>query len=178
METPPANAGKTVEGDRPKTICRKHPRECGEDKRSTPTTVSSSETPPRMRGRRLRSSLRSERNGNTPANAGKTLRLCSGNSPRWKHPRECGEDACTTRPSRHSMETPPRMRGRLNVSYRVFYAFRNTPANAGKTLAKQLAKRAQRKHPRECGEDTTTGSDRTIQMETPPRMRGRLTPCH
>ena len=70
----PAYAGKTpVVCDRTRTG-RKHPRVCGEDFIDYAMYFSPGETPPRMRGRPVLSTLTRSCQGNPPAYAGKTSR--------------------------------------------------------------------------------------------------------
>ena len=51
---------------------------------------------------------------------------------------------------------------------------RNTPAYTGKTLETFHQCENRKKHPRVCGEDSTSLDLRSTPSETPPRMRGRL----
>ena len=48
------------------------------------------------------------------------------------------------------------------------------PANAGKTPLAASGVQVAEKHPRECGEDSVAVDQRQKNVETPPRMRGRL----
>ena len=93
------------------------------------------------------------RGGNTPAYAGKTCKVI--------------------RHSAKSLETPPRMRGRLCYTPADIQGKRNTPAYAGKTKVLIRQSRRSWKHPRVCGEDLKTLSHPPAAGETPPRMRGR-----
>ena len=68
----PAYAGKTVSVINQILRYWKHPRVCGEDSKMNDKEKAKWETPPRMRGRPLHSSLKVTLTGNTPAYAGKT----------------------------------------------------------------------------------------------------------
>ena len=150
----PAYAGKTtpllLEGD----LDGKHPRVCGEDPTVNEAGRIFEETPPRMRGRRLRFIRASIPCGNTPAYAGKTLPYHLAKAPSKKHPRVCGEDPLLLSGSDRRRETPPRMRGRHAWRRGCRRLHRNTPAYAGKTPHSARQQRRPRKHPRVCGEDS------------------------
>ena len=89
----PAYAGKTSYCFFHDCLFQKHPRVCGEDAINTVHAFRRLETPPRMRGRLLFTSIRLRKNRNTPAYAGKTLRLQPPSTRVKKHPRVCGEDS-------------------------------------------------------------------------------------
>ena len=73
-----------------------------------------------------------------------------------------------------AIETPPRMRGRLDALNNRFGVPGNTPAYAGKTCTMCIKIFSGQKHPRVCGEDDPGRISNQDQRETPPRMRGRL----
>ena len=87
-----------------------------------------------MRGRLINSGKPAELSGNTPAYAGKTESHDRIPSPDKKHPRVCGEDKYKLNKKLEKTETPPRMRGRLQVTKFARDKIRNTPAYAGKTI--------------------------------------------
>ena len=170
----PAYAGKTAPiyidiGD-----LGKHPRVCGEDPAKMPFKDFTAETPPRMRGRRFIISPTRDHKRNTPAYAGKTLKKCPAPGRGWKHPRVCGEDLQRPPWALCQVETPPRMRGRLNLLRERGDGLGNTPAYAGKTMTVKVLTVSRRKHPRVCGEDRKGLGGPFGISETPPRMRGRL----
>ena len=74
MRNTPAYAGKTDSKTLLQREHEKHPRVCGEDESLTDDLTDKEETPPRMRGRRIKEITPGVANGNTPAYAGKTLR--------------------------------------------------------------------------------------------------------
>ena len=65
------------------------------------------------------------------------------------------------------------MRGRRVGVKDLQHIAGNTPAYAGKTDPTSWKFVFQEKHPRVCGEDSSSQSDHTLEPETPPRMRGR-----
>jgi hypothetical protein len=111
--------------------------------------------------------------GNTPACAGKTPRLLPIGAIRWKHPRVRGEDKVLPDLLPPRRETPPRARGRHNVTAAYINDNGNTPACAGKTDADGIGGNLDQKHPRVRGEDADTESYSVNDRETPPRARGR-----
>ena len=71
----PAYAGKTLQCASGGVYDEKHPRVCGEDCITFYGCFTSGETPPRMRGRPMKAAGLTDAQRNTPAYAGKTLRL-------------------------------------------------------------------------------------------------------
>ena len=153
MRNTPAHAGKTHCVDISGHISEKHPRACGEDYKEAGDKPILAETPPRMRGRLVPTAAVELVRRNTPAHAGKTLRLSPKVRHTGKHPRACGEDRTVDGKSKRHIETPPRMRGRPLISPWVSTLFRNTPAHAGKTTHRGGLVHQFWKHPRACGED-------------------------
>ena len=149
----PAYAGKTRFSILISASAEKHPRVCGEDFRSSILSLGTWETPPRMRGRLAELLKEQYLERNTPAYAGKTCSRCRTPSGRGKHPRVCGEDSPGALACCHCSETPPRMRGRLNLAAILKLDDRNTPAYAGKTSSGSHTRIHKQKHPRVCGED-------------------------
>ena len=129
----PAYAGKTLLPLAERLAVGKHPRVCGEDFRGRVYAMGGKETPPRMRGRPGSRVVHGMRSRNTPAYAGKTDRAYSELSSGGKHPRVCGEDTWAAWSGAPDWETPPRMRGRLEIEETKQGYKGNTPAYAGKT---------------------------------------------
>ena len=109
----PAYAGKTRAGRGLLLPRWAHPRVCGEDRSIVKGIMDRTGSPPRMRGRRRRSSGRWRGRGLTPAYAGKTRPAWGQGPPGWAHPRVCGEDCCCVYARSGTRGSPPRMRGRL-----------------------------------------------------------------
>ena len=129
----PAYAGKTGRRAQAVREPQKHPRVCGEDPPRQVSCLRPPETPPRMRGRPLRSPDAYASPGNTPAYAGKTASGRTASTADPKHPRVCGEDSTRTPTRTLRRETPPRMRGRPRLRAQDSSCYGNTPAYAGKT---------------------------------------------
>ena len=173
MRNTPASAGKTSENIKKSRPVKKHPRVRGEDEIAFAEKAAKKETPPRPRGRRAYVLLPGDRQGNTPASAGKTNNQPSFTRKRKKHPRVRGEDHRDLPMIFPARETPPRPRGRHGSDTGKLPPLRNTPASAGKTVFAPGSAVGLWKHPRVRGEDLI--QDRTVfsETETPPRPRGR-----
>ena len=82
------------------------------------------------------------------------------------------------------------MRGKQQVMRCLALLLRITPAHAGKTALKQVAKIMLKDHPRACGENEDNFRGFNYRLGSPPRMRGkhwdkawhglkeRITPAH
>ena len=169
----PAYAGKITTSRRLKFRSRKHPRVCGEDKSSGILSEVLLEAPPRMRGRSCLASKSKGSPRSTPAYAGKIRHRQSCQSERRKHPRVCGEDRGIELHATHTLEAPPRMRGRSSPMDSFSSSSRSTPAYAGKINGCLNALCSGWKHPRVCGEDLSQLTLTAQEREAPPRMRGR-----
>ena len=85
----------------------------------------------------------------------------------------CGENSITSSMSAQTVGSPPRVRGKL-----IYYTYKNmperiTPACAGKTALKQVAKIMLKDHPRVCGENRESYYKNAISRGSPPRVRGK-----
>ena len=73
--------------------------------------------------------------GNTPTGVGKTF---ADDYTGWiveKHPHGCGEDFQSKPAADATLETPPRVWGRLFTAHFISNIFRNTPTGVGKTFS-------------------------------------------
>ena len=87
----PACAGKSASHGCGSRGWRDHPRVCGEKCYNGVVKIFSRGSPPRMRGKVLLHLVTVEEIRITPAYAGKSIRLVSGDSIIKDHPRVCGE---------------------------------------------------------------------------------------
>ena len=135
----PADAGKTVPALERCRHPRDHPRGCGENRTQTTAPCTWAGSPPRMRGKHMKSGKTKTERRITPADAGKTCRCSAERSYRRDHPRGCGENFAGVLARSLSAGSPPRMRGKHPLTnFRLRY-IRITPADAGKTtLANNL----------------------------------------
>ena len=126
-----------------------------------------------MRGKGGRCSVRSVRNGITPAYAGKRPANSRVRPLPRDHPRVCGEKRQVTVCVCVAQGSPPRMRGKATFSGRHRLAVGITPAYAGKRRMVHDGHGCFRDHPRVCGEKSAGVFVRTGWRGSPPRMRGK-----
>ena len=172
----PAHAGKT---SRPAAALRSqtdHPRACGENGIGLPRAGLSIGSPPRMRGKRRQTIDNNSGARITPAHAGKTLPEVPTHRPGADHPRACGENSPVNNVRTTRGGSPPRMRGKQQVSITTVHSERITPAHAGKTLMLAFSDAARPDHPRACGENRTAFVPSEGCRGSPPRMRGKHSP--
>ena len=134
-------------------------------------------SPPRMRGKPSQAVLFFCKAGITPADAGKTP-SCTTFAPLVQdHPRGCGENGVSSKRVKTSTGSPPRMRGKLEYRVEGETNLRITPADAGKTCWRKSVMQRFQDHPRGCGENWYSVAAYSRCRGSPPRMRGKLTPC-
>ena len=150
----PADAGKTCRLSSNPRCNEDHPRGCGENLHKCLIKAEQSGSPPRMRGKLPSISSGNDLTRITPADAGKTLLTVRGSQPSWDHPRGCGENLCFQLLAATTAGSPPRMRGKLHLSPKLFKYIGITPADAGKTACSVPSSASSRDHPRGCGENT------------------------
>ena len=109
----PADAGKTQFLMLAPRRDQDHPRGCGENDTDGDITMDMLGSPPRMRGKHFQAVFQMQTVRITPADAGKTRRVCL-----------CLRDRAGS---------PPRMRGKLQSFSMFQVSYRITPADAGKT---------------------------------------------
>ena len=92
----PARAGKTACRCAELGLSLDHPRACGENFLNWVDKRQEQGSPPRVRGKRRRSSYAISETGITPARAGKTRGWTAVKAPWRDHPRACGENTLRT----------------------------------------------------------------------------------
>ena len=128
----PACAGKGRGSLRHRRPHREHPRVRGEGQSGKLSSHSMMGTPPRARGRVPLMVKKTDKNGNTPACAGKGRSTHAGRECEWEHPRVRGEGLRRYGSCERLPGTPPRARGRALVGFGFELFTGNTPACAGK----------------------------------------------
>ena len=111
-----------------------HPRRCGENKTIGRIKKQAEGSPPQVRGKPVLSSKENLYARITPAGAGKTANVAASALGTWDHPRRCGENCSICLCATSSAGSPPQVRGKLSDEEIRAYAWRITPAGAGKTL--------------------------------------------
>ena len=108
-----------------------------------------------MRGRVTLLYALADKEGITPAYAGKRARLF-GLFEGWKdHPRVCGEEKDNPDEWSEVQGSPPRMRGRVAEGLQLALELGITPAYAGKSRASRPPGPHRWDHPRVCGEESS-----------------------
>ena len=113
------------------------------------------------------------REGITPAYAGKSQ--CNTISAKNKkdHPRLCGEKSDMLEKITWNLGSPPPMRGKAQVYIGAGVTERITPAYAGKSFGTVRLISKSRDHPRLCGEKYNIRSIYGTRQGSPPPMRGK-----
>ena len=150
-----------------------HPRVCGEKYMLPAIQRLHAGSPPRVRGKGTDENGKAATHGITPACAGKSdarQRRCICSQD---HPRVCGEkvEVDVVRP--HAVGSPPRVRGKVELSTREKGMPRITPACAGKRARVAAEWRERKDHPRVCGEKDFECKNRANPIGSPPRVRGK-----
>ena len=137
--SPPRVRGKVKVQSTLRLERRDHPRVCGEKRKTGAVPAPLPGSPPRMRGKGEEGLRRCLSERITPAYAGKRVRHRRISKPTRDHPRVCGEKGSSTFWSRNHSGSPPRMRGKGQVSVflRVFVGI--TPACAGKSCSSSVS---------------------------------------
>ena len=129
---PPHMRGKVLDGGRPRTLSRDHPRTCGEKENAEAMRVQFQGSPPRMRGKGPVNRRTGKKPGITPACAGKSLRLPSPAGWAEDHPRMCGEKPLKVWLASSIPGSPPRMRGKAGQLGVVLIGQGSPPRMRGK----------------------------------------------
>ena len=148
----PACAGKRLDCPYCNAEMRDHPRVCGEKKDAVVVNKPNSGSPPRVRGKEKSICTIISSPRITPACAGKSDRPPRRAAPRRDHPRVCGEKPLRWKATLLGLGSPPRVRGKVSVSFEPVCALRITPACAGKSRDRQRRNHLKEDHPRVCGE--------------------------
>ena len=129
---------------------------CGEKREIVAQPEVKEGSPPRVRGKDLLDAAQQAYPGITPACAGKREGYHNGLVCGRDHPRVCGEKYWITGSALIVVGSPPRVRGKVNVSGGVL-SYRGD-------------------HPRVCGEKKTSIFAPLCRLGSPPRVRGKAAP--
>ncbi len=112
----PACAGKSSRSDDALSMSSDHPRVCGEKVLGVARKKRRMGSPPRVRGKAMVRSRLRRRAGITPACAGKRRPATWTASLPADHPRVCGEKAFVEPENEQKQGSPPRVRGKVNIT--------------------------------------------------------------
>ena len=170
----PACAGKRDKAGLPFVPVRDHPRVCGEKSGRVRPWRKHKGSPPRVRGKGVRSTCIPALTRITPACAGKRRNAIPRAAFFRDHPRVCGEKTHQPAFQVHLLGSPPRVRGKEMEEKDVKLYGGITPACAGKSKTRRVQWPAGLDHPRVCGEKRPDRQLTGWPLGSPPRMRGKV----
>ena len=132
----PACAGKSPTGSAIYAAPRDHPRVCGEKVKQMIEAGFNPGSPPRVRGKASKPAISAMCIRITPACAGKSGSAAGRIRGAKDHPRVCGEKSMFLLFAIRSRASPPRVRGKVNITGLSAGNIRITPACAGKSDGK------------------------------------------
>ena len=149
-----------------------HPRPCGEQLEDYSRSVATQGSPPPMRGTGRTPYKRRNIYRITPAHAGNSPVANDHKAIFWDHPRPCGEQLYSRHYNKQNGGSPPPMRGTGPVVVSRYKSDRITPAHAGNSMWPLWPEDLQKDHPRPCGEQRRRLKMDTLELGSPPPMRG------
>ena len=170
----PAHAGKTFLSCAPNSVPKAHPRSRGENVTQLAPGELSNGSSPLTRGKRRTHGPLHRAAGLIPAHAGKTRGSHTASMTAGAHPRSRGENAAYVGDVPNDTGSSPLTRGKqptVILSVRVRGLI---PAHAGKTDHPESSGLLPGAHPRSRGENTDSGSGRTVVTGSSPLTRGKL----
>ena len=150
-----------------------HPRVCGEKPLVAIWYIVTEGSPPRVRGKAVRSLLLRCRDRITPACAGKRIDSGCGHCLPRDHPRVCGEKCVAGLRRGLIRGSPSRVRGKGRRAKGTPRPPGITPACAGKRRIRGMRSTADKDHPRVCGEKISPSAPEVLSAGSPPRVRGK-----
>ena len=147
---------------------------CGEKQRRPEGRRGHHGSPPRVRGKGENRRAKNLKFRITPACAGKSKSGTTWTCSATDHPRVCGEKSTRRIFLKESFGSPPRVRGKVDVTVGTPERLRITPACAGKTPSLPLPEWEAGDHPRVCGENQIESLGEIDSRGSPPRVRGKL----
>ena len=170
----PAGAGKTAVWAQAALRLWDHPRRCGENLNPVAPSYSVVGSPPQVRGKPRRHTIKCSNIRITPAGAGKTSENARKIRAGEDHPRRCGENVFLKNTLFCQLGSPPQVRGKRDAVVRRTAGYGITPAGAGKTERRICLHSRYKDHPRRCGENICGLSAKADPEGSPPQVRGKL----
>ncbi len=173
----PALAGNTSISSVLVSLCRDHPRACGEHRFGCCSYVPSTGSSPRLRGTlELVPEVR-RCQGIIPALAGNTLPGFFSTGCLRDHPRACGEHPRAPMTMFHIAGSSPRLRGTPEPDPEPVQGSGIIPALAGNTSCRVPTGSGRWDHPRACGEHVDTGGEGDVGLGIIPALAGNTASC-
>ena len=170
----PACAGKREQRGSNSQWLKDHPRVCGEKVLLRLKHSRKLGSPPRVRGKVPSRRSTETKPRITPACAGKSPAAAAIRCSPRDHPRVCGEKCKGVRRASGHLGSPPRVRGKGDVTISDKTVQGITPACAGKSEELWFILHNQWDHPRVCGEKFPFFPIRLHRSGSPPRVRGKV----
>ena len=170
----PAHAGNSTAGYIGSNAWAVHPRACGEQGLSLPTSRSHAGSSPRMRGTAKQEIVNFTDVRFIPAHAGNRSPPCWHRWPTAVHPRACGEQAGGLGSFGRPGGSSPRMRGTAAIIAGERIDARFIPAHAGNRSDRGIRHHQRAVYPRACGEQSAMRGRVSAEFGSSPRMRGTV----
>ena len=170
----PAHAGEPPYAPAPHTFRRVYPRACGGTNAEIEPHGVEKGLSPRMRGNRLRTTVRAAQAGSIPAHAGEPQSPHSESGTPRVYPRACGGTRTKRRQNRYSGGLSPRMRGNHSETELRAEEIGSIPAHAGEPSSTPARLSQGRVYPRACGGTIEIMASSNDFTGLSPRMRGNL----
>ena len=149
------------------------PAYAGKSSFSLILSICGSGSPPPMRGKAIAAFPRHHASRITPAYAGKSSQRICERIETKDHPRLCGEKFADNRYIYIEIGSPPPMRGKAFDPSLIILNKRITPAYAGKREFRRVQTLLHQDHPRLCGEKGGFRHLASLDLGSPPPMRGK-----
>ena len=165
--------GKQIDESDNNSLVRITPAGAGKTKPTDGHILRKHGSPPQVRGKHEPVFPSGDPSRITPAGAGKTVRYTVDWLCFRDHPRRCGENGVLSLCVKSYLGSPPQVRGKPNRRAATWRHTGITPAGAGKTDTPPHKDKADRDHPRGCGENHSAHHPPCARSGSPPRMRGK-----
>ena len=150
-----------------------HPRACGANGTVAVSMPHCQGSSPRVRGKQLYETAKSQKRRIIPARAGQTKahRTVSRNCS--DHPRACGANGPPRPDSTPPNGSSPRVRGKHDIFSKGGFVGRIIPARAGQTRRSSCRYESRPDHPRACGANLEFAVIGNKTIGSSPRVRGK-----
>ena len=146
---------------------------CGENAHRSVCAFGYFGSSPRVRGKPAWATRAGVHSGLIPARAGKTIKTPTVTKLCRAHPRVCGENYDKVKAEFFAEGSSPRVRGKQPAGRQPPPGLGLIPACAGKTSSYAQTASGTRAHPRVCGENLESQSDKVHDAGSSPRVRGK-----
>ena len=170
----PARAGNRPVSCRAIPPTEVHPRACGEQRCRRLWIAENTGSSPRVRGTGETARHARNRKRFIPARAGNSSIVARQGCLNTVHPRACGEQPISLRPTNQNIGSSPRVRGTAPRCLHTPPPGRFIPARAGNRSRQPTARGWYAVHPRACGEQASPAPPFSRRSGSSPRVRGTV----